>query len=158
MATPKPTFVIVPGAWHPPSCYDTIVSHLRAAGYPTLVASLPSLNAREPATATCTADAESVRRQVLPLIENEGKDVLLVSHSYGGIPAGGAALGLSKSTRTKDGHRGGIIGMVYISSFVVPEGLSLLGLMGGKHPTYVKENRVSSISSLAMRGHKISGD
>ena len=145
MATLKPTFVIVPGAWHPPSCYDVIVTHLRAAGYPTLVTSLPSLNAREPATATCIADAESVRQQFLPLIETEGRDIVLVTYSYGGIPGGGAAYGLSKSTRTREGDKGGIIGLVYISSFVVPEGVSLLHMMGGKHAAYVKENQVSSI-------------
>ncbi|MCJ1242798.1 hypothetical protein MMC14_010807, partial [Varicellaria rhodocarpa] len=103
----KPIFLIVPGAWHPPSCYTTLANHLKAAGYPTNILAYPSLNTKDPLTATCAADAESLRRQLIPVIEKDsGKVVFVVCHSYGGIPGGGAAQGLSKSTRVKEGKEG----------------------------------------------------
>jgi alpha-beta hydrolase superfamily lysophospholipase len=44
-------------------------------------------------------DIESLRQSVLlPLIE-QGKDVVILAHSYGGVVAGGAAKDLDKPTR-----------------------------------------------------------
>lgn len=141
MATFKPIFVIVPGGWHPSSCYEVLAAHLKSANFTTLIASLPSLNSAQPLTATCTKDAEAIRQVLLPLID-EGKEVVLVNHSYGGIPGSGAAHGLSKVSRSKAGKDGGIIGIVYITSFVVPEGVSLVNFGGGEHPPYVLRDQV----------------
>lgn len=113
------------------------------AKHPVLIITLPSLNASKPSIATCNADTEAVRRQLL-LIETEGKDVVMVNHSYGGIPGAGAARGLSKSTRTKDGKAGGVIGLIYMSAIMVPEGMSLLGFLGGHHAPWIRENQVCS--------------
>lgn len=41
--------------------------------------------------------------QFLNLIHNEAKDVLVVAHSYAGMPVGGAARGWSKGIRLKEG-------------------------------------------------------
>ena len=41
------------------------------------------------------------------------KDVLLVLHSYGGIPGCGAIEGLEESVRKDIGGKGGVIGCVY---------------------------------------------
>ncbi|CAO1605810.1 MAG: hypothetical protein LQ349_006656 [Xanthoria aureola] len=133
----KTTVVIVPGAWHPASLYDGFVSRLQESGYGAVVAAYPSVDSPNPKTATCEQDAQAVRQQCLSLIENESKDVLLVCHSYGGIPGGGAAAGLSKKERVQKGKQGGILGLVYMSAFVVPEGSSLLTFLGGKHAPYL---------------------
>ena len=142
MTNSKPTFVIVPGGWHSAPHYEVLVCHLKAAGHPVLVASLPSLNASDPSVATCHADAKAVRQQLIPLIETESKDVVVIAHSYGGIPGGGSASGLSKSTRTREGKAGGVIGLVYMSAFVVPEGMSLLDFLGGQHAPWLRANQV----------------
>ncbi len=68
----------------------------------------------------------------------------MVNLSYDGIPGGGAARDLSKSTRTKDGTAGGVIGLVYVSAFEVPERMSLLGFVGGHHAPWVRKNQLSS--------------
>ena len=68
----------------------------------------------------------------------------MVNLSYDGIPGGGTARGLSKSTLTKEGTAGGVIGLVYMSTFVVPERMSLLGFVGGHHAPRVRKNQVSS--------------
>ena len=52
-------------------------------------------------------------------------DVLLVLHSYGGIPGCGAIEGLDKSTRKSMGGRGGIIGCVFIAAIMPLKGQSV---------------------------------
>ncbi|KAL9012996.1 MAG: hypothetical protein Q9173_002279 [Seirophora scorigena] len=134
----KIIFVIVPGAWHPASLYQNFASRLQEAGYGAVVATYPSCDSRTPSTTTCEHDAESVRRQCMSLMEDGGsKELVLICHSYGGIVAGGAASGLSKEDRLREGKAGGVIGLVYMSAFVVPEGTSLYDFLGGQHAPYV---------------------
>ena len=146
MSRSKPTCVLVPGTWHPPNAYESFTAHLNKAGYPTFITNLPSLNAKEPLQCTCSLDAESIRQQLLPLIEKDGKEIVMLSHSYGGMPGGGAAYGLSKAFRTQQGDKGGLIGLVYMSSFIVPNGESLKSYLGGGNAPYIQENKVRTQS------------
>ena len=141
MAASKPSFVIVPGAWHPAVCFDDVAARIEAAGYAVVVATNASLASAEPRQASCAADAESLGHLYKPMLE-EGKDIIVVAFSYGGIPAGASARGLCKSTRTAEGLKGGVIGLVYVAGFVVPEGISLVDFLGGKHAPYVTEHHV----------------
>ena len=134
--------MIVPGAWHPASCYKDLETRLKVAGYPALTTTLRSLNPVEPSTATCVADVEALHQQFLPIVEEGGQDVILICHSYGGIPGGGAARGFSKTMRGRQGKQGGIIGMVYISAFVVPEGVRLVDFKGRGHSPYFQADKV----------------
>lgn len=83
-----------------------------------------SINRSEPFNAVRYPDTESVRRQLLPLLRTGGKDTLLGNHSYGSIP-GGAARDHNKGARTKEGKAGGGIDLIYMSTFVAPEGIRL---------------------------------
>ncbi|KAL9034181.1 MAG: hypothetical protein Q9214_007161 [Letrouitia sp. 1 TL-2023] len=136
----KPVCVIVPGAWHPESAYADLINHFNDNGYPVVTARLPSFNTDSPSVSTCAADSDAVAQVLLSLIE-EGKDIFVLNHSYGGIPGGGAAHGLSKVALQKQGKKGGVIGLVYMSAFVVPEGLSLVEYLGGQHPPYLQKNQ-----------------
>ena len=113
MATSKPTFVIVPGAWHQSSCYETLANHLEAFNFSVLIATHPSLNSAESLTATSAQDTEAVRNVLLPLIEDQAKNVMLVTHSYGGVSGSGAAHGLSTVSRAKAGKKGGVVGICF---------------------------------------------
>ena len=143
MVTTRPTFFVVPGAWHDVSAYRKFAKHLEDLGNPTVVAALSSVGSSNPKEATCINDAESLREQLSVLIENDAKDIVVLAHSYGGIPAALAAHGLSTITREQEGKKGGILGLVYMSAFVVPEGTSLLEYLGGKHAPYLVPNQVS---------------
>ncbi|KAL8650499.1 MAG: hypothetical protein Q9226_005117 [Calogaya cf. arnoldii] len=145
---PNPTIVIIPGAWHPASFYSELVSNLQRAGYSAITATYPSSASQTPQTATCELDAIAIRQQILPLIEDHQKDLLLFCHSYGGIPCGGAATGLSAQARLRDGKAGGIIGLVYMSAFIVPEGSSLRDFLGGKHAPYLVPDNPSPGMSI----------
>ena len=86
----------------------------------------------------------AVRAETLkPLIEEQGRDVILLVHSYGSIPGAGAATGLSKSTRLQEGKAGGVMGMVFLSAVVVKEGETLLQTLGGDYPPCIIPDRVS---------------
>ena len=149
--TSKPMFFIVPGAWHPPSAYRQLAASLEALGHSTTVASIPSLNPKSVETATCTEDAKALQKQLLSIIDGDGLEVVVLAHSAGGIPAGGAAYGLSKTTRAEEGKKGGVLGLIYMTAFVVPEGASLVDYLGGKHaPYFVADQVCFSISVSAQ--------
>lgn len=150
MTSTKPTILLIPGAWLQPSTYDSFIAHLQHLSFPTACASYPSLDPSHPATADAATDSETVLQQsLLPLIENEGKDVVIVMHSYGGVPGSSAARGLSKVQRSRKGKQGGVVGLVFISGFVLPGGASVADGQGGQLPAWVKENEVRSPFLLA---------
>jgi hypothetical protein len=84
-------------------------------------------------------------------VEDEGKDVLLFMHSYAGMPGAAAATGLAKSQRTQDGKAGGVVGLLFLGAFVVAEGSSCAGLMGGNLPPWILVNQVGP--STARSNH-----
>ena len=150
MPDPPPSFLIISGAWHVPSLYSSLITLLGKSGYSASVPSLPSCDAQHPRNATCSTDAEAIRRQIIDLIEPDGKDVVLVCHSYGGVPGGAAAYGLSKVARAREGKKGGVIGLIYMCGFLITEGSSLLGTLGGKHAPCVVENQVPMYPYLIL--------
>ena len=125
-----------------PSLYSSLLTLLRKSGYSATIPSLPSCDAQDPHNTTCSTDAEAIRKQIINSIESDGKDVVLICHSYGGVPGGAAAYGLSKTSRAKEGRRGGVIGLIYMCGFLITEGSSLLETLGGKHAPCVVENQV----------------
>jgi pimeloyl-ACP methyl ester carboxylesterase len=81
-------FVLVPGAWLGSWAWDDVVPHLRAAGHASYPMTLSGLAEKQGVPAgqqTHVADIvdEVVRRNL--------HDVVLVGHSYSGIPVGQAA-------------------------------------------------------------------
>ncbi len=148
MAATKPTILLLLGAWFHPSTYNTFLSHLQKLSFPTAYAPYPSLDPSDPSTADAAHDTEVVLKDsLLPLIEDDGKDVVLIMHSYGGVPGSSAARGLSKAQRSKDGKKGGVVGLIYVSGFVLPGGASVADGQGGQLPSWVKQNEVRSPSS-----------
>ena len=71
-------------------------------------------------------------RKVLSKVLEYGKDILLLCHSYGGVVGSCAVEGLSTVEREKEGKRGGVKLVVYLSAFMIPKGKSLLDMLGGQ--------------------------
>jgi hypothetical protein len=137
--TTKPTIVIIPGAWHSPVHYRLLTDALEEAKYSTLVSRLPSVNFDNPRAVSVTTDTEFIRDTMLLPLVNQGKDVLLVMHSYGGIPGSSAAHGISKRERQEKGKPGGVIGLAYIAATLAKEGQSLEDVIGGELDDWIKE-------------------
>lgn len=71
-------------------------------------------------------------------------------HSYGGVPGSSAARGLGKVQRVGEGKTGGVVGLIYISGFVLPGGASVADGQGGQLPAWVKQNEVRSSSQMII--------
>lgn len=119
MAT-KPIIAFVPGAYHEPLAYDLLLPSLHLAGYQTTAISLPSV--RGPSNMTDFGpDVAAIRNVVGGLVEL-GREVVVVSHSYGGTPATEAMRGLGKKQREAQGLLGGVVQLIYIAAGVPLEG------------------------------------
>ncbi|OBT48968.1 hypothetical protein VE00_00687 [Pseudogymnoascus sp. WSF 3629] len=116
----KPTYVLLLGAWHSPSIYDDVVNLLAKHDYPAISLPLPSFDAT-PAHYDFSADV-TVIRSCLSKLVSQDKEVILVVHSYAGLPGGEATKDLGKKDREAQGLKGGIIRFVVINGFVAPPG------------------------------------
>lgn len=140
-STNAPVILLVPGAFGTPASYDPLLPYLHKAGFVTHPGPYASSNPTDPSTATCANDIASLRDVLLPLVE-QGKDVVIFAHSFGGIVAGGAAKSLDKQTRKSQGQAGGVIGLVYIAGNIVLDNESLADVSGGQYPPFIKLDRV----------------
>ncbi|KAI1306953.1 hypothetical protein F5Y03DRAFT_133109 [Xylaria venustula] len=69
---------------------------------------------------------DAVLSVLRPLIQEERKRVLLIGRSYGGWVATEAAKpDLQVNNRKAQSHAGGVIGILYIGAFIIPEGESV---------------------------------
>ncbi|KAJ9255373.1 hypothetical protein DTO207G8_3129 [Paecilomyces variotii] len=128
MHAQKPVLVFIPGAWHTPEYFTDVINKLKVHEYETHALLLPSVGGA--GIITATDDAAFIRKTTTSLV-NEGKDVLMVMHSYGGIPGTESTKGLLKKEREIEGKKGGIVGLVYMTAFLLPEGQSVGSFLGG---------------------------
>lgn len=132
MASSRLFFVIIPGATQNPTHYGYLAYLLQQAGYPTYSALLPSVGASD--KTTIEDDMTYIRnRMILPIPDNEKYDVIMVLHSYGGLPGGAAALGLSKKARLAQGKTTRVIGQIYYVALLQKggDGMDVLTAAGG---------------------------
>ncbi|MFD8594422.1 alpha/beta fold hydrolase [Kitasatospora sp. NPDC059646] len=104
---PKPTVVLVHGAFADASSWNGVVARLRHDGYPVVAAADPL---RGPA-----ADAAALRS----VIDHVRGPVVLVGHSYGGSVISAAAVGEPR-----------VRALVYVAAFLPAPGESALELTG----------------------------
>lgn len=116
----RPTVVMVPGAWHQPDIYAGVAAHLSKHGYPTISLPLPSVGPVSPHK-DFSGDVTAIRECLEKLVSDD-KDVVLVVHSYTGLPGGEAPKGLGKLEREAKGLKGGVVRYVVINGFATPEG------------------------------------
>jgi len=136
--TNRPIFVIVPGASQTPSHYAHLIHLLQSRGHGTLTALLPSGGATRPVSAE--EDAEFIRsRMLLPLLDTENHDVILVMHSYAGLPGSAAARGLGKAERAARGKKTSVLGQIFIAT-ILPfggDGADVIATLGGQWPPFI---------------------
>lgn len=131
-------FVLVPPSFSPSSFYDRVVPLLNKKGYAAYPTDLKSVNDGEGAPVSMYEDAAEIGSVIARLVD-QGKGVVLVANSYGGIPATQAAKGLSKAEREAVSKPGGLVAIIYLSSFIAPDGGCINDLMAGKMPENTKQ-------------------
>lgn len=119
----KPTIVCVPGEWHTPKCYDDVFAALETHDYPTVGLPLPSVGAPT-ALPSFDEDVKAIKECLRTLVEEEEKDVVVVVHSYSGMPGTEAPAGLGKKEREAKGLKGGVVRLVYIMALAPAEGFA----------------------------------
>jgi hypothetical protein len=148
MANPKakPTIVIVPGAFTAEFMYTTLIDKLRGHGYETTFISNLTTIWKEGAPPTMFDDAAQIHSRCEKLAD-DGKDIVLMMHSYGGIPGTESARGLGKKDRQAAGQPGGIVSLVYCSALIAKEGQSAYMAMGVDMPV------MDDIGLQSVSGH-----
>lgn len=114
--------VLVHGAWHGPWCWAKVVSPLRERGFQVHTVDLPSSGPDPTRLGDLYDDAAAVRSVLDSL---EGREVVVVAHSYGGAVTTEGAAGA-----------GNVSHIVYLTAFMLDEGESLFATVGGVEPDW----------------------
>ncbi|KAG4034364.1 hypothetical protein MFRU_003g03330 [Monilinia fructicola] len=121
----RPTFVCVPGFCHTSDIFEPLKTLLEHYGYPVLPVQLPSVLVNGSHASNDPAqDTVAIRSLVSHLVE-AGQDVIVILHSYAGVPGGDALQGLGKDERVQSGRRGGVLRIIFVMAWIVQEGFKM---------------------------------
>ncbi|KIX01401.1 uncharacterized protein Z518_09127 [Rhinocladiella mackenziei CBS 650.93] len=135
---PQPSIVIVPGSFSFASMYYGLVNKIQEHGYEVFVNNLPSASRNPPEEPASMNDDAVFFRGIIENLANQGKDVLVMTHSYGGLVGTEAVKGVGKAERQAKGHDGGVVRLVYLTSSVLAEGASTKTERGDPPPELVE--------------------
>ncbi|GGO02577.1 alpha/beta hydrolase [Micromonospora parathelypteridis] len=116
-----PSLVLVPGAWHKPEHLALLTDELRDVDVHTVTL---ASSGDEPAKLGDMHQDASLIRDAVAVIDGP---VVVVAHSYGGIPTSQALAGIDNVQR-----------IVYLAAFQIEVGESLLSSAGGSPPPWWK--------------------
>lgn len=124
---PKTSFIIVPGSFATVPLYDSLVTTLRDQGHDVRAINLPSANdgsVLPPPTGE--DDAKHIRNEITANLDSstDPSNVVVMLHSYSGVPGSSALKGLGRADRTAEGKTTAVVAVMYLASFVLPQGES----------------------------------
>lgn len=134
MISSKPSVLLYTGSFSPVDLYDNLREAVVARGVDFRVLALPTVrlgldDKRNPPS--MYDDAANLVSEV-ELLADEGKDVILIAHSYSGTPVSEAASGLGKASMAARGKRGGVVGVAYVTALVPKVGESAAEVLAVK--------------------------
>ena len=128
----KPSILLIPGSFALPEFYDNVIDAVAAKGYEIRGLHLPSVGLktgpREGAPPTMYDDAAFIASEAEKLAD-EGKDVIIFAHSYGGVPATESTKRVGKEERQKRGKKGGIVNLAFMTCLVPAVGGSAASIL-----------------------------
>ncbi|KAH7262763.1 Alpha/beta hydrolase fold-1 [Fusarium tricinctum] len=150
MSSSYPVLVLVHGAWHHPSHYKLLVEAFSNEGFQDIVTprNPTSGSIEQVVDKSYLDDVQVIQEAIAPFLD-AGRDLVLVAHSYGGVPAASSLKGNTVQERAEKGLRGGIRGLVSIAAFLLPQkGLPLFQPDGTQYgPTFdVQDGYVGTTS------------
>ncbi|KAG9237949.1 hypothetical protein BJ875DRAFT_452521 [Amylocarpus encephaloides] len=117
----NPTILIMTGSFQPLSICRPLTTSLSSQGFSLELAPLPSCtNQSSPSFSKTTLidDALAIRSQLIRLVEDEHRNVLVIAHSYGGLVASEALdTPLTLSTRKSQTLSGGVFHILFLAAF-----------------------------------------
>ncbi|KAI1461348.1 alpha/beta-hydrolase [Annulohypoxylon moriforme] len=152
MASQKPVVVIIHGAFFSPLHYRRLIEPLRSQGY--VVISPPMTTTGLDDTVGGKTYVDDVKRllELLTPYLDDGREVVVLGHSQGGIAASALTEGQTVEDRKARGSKGGIKAVIYLTALAIPtKGATLLGLLGGTPPPiYRPEGPFYVLTELAL--------
>jgi pimeloyl-ACP methyl ester carboxylesterase len=128
----KPTFVLVPGAWHGPETWDKVSSLLKQQGYTAIAITLPTTTG---STSLTIVDDVKATQDVIRAETSQCHNVIVVVHSYGGLVGQSAMKGFTRPKDTPTSPtQGYVIGNIVIASGFTQAGKAFLDGTGGNPP------------------------
>ena len=138
-------FVLVPGAWLGAWAWNEVSPHLNAAGYDVTAATLSGLAERQDLPLDHIGQDTHVD-DIVAIVEQAGlRDVVLVGHSYSGIPVGQAAARL----------RDRVSRVVYVDANIPHDGQSFIGAWSERGQEMVKQQSGQWGLLAAARGIRL---
>lgn len=130
---PKPTLIFVPGSWHTAQTWDKVTTLLTPLGYKSISITLPSTTGNP--SATFKDDIDAVQAAI-KAETTQGRDVVIVEHSYGGQVGNSAVKGFTRPKDDVTGSSGFVIGIAMIATGFTATGISFIDGLGGKPPPF----------------------
>ncbi|KAH8659835.1 Alpha/Beta hydrolase protein [Xylariales sp. PMI_506] len=118
----KPAIIISGGSWCPPALYSDLAQKFQANGYETHITDHRTNSAEKLQPLPSPDEDAALISELIEKHANAGKDVVLLMHSYGGLPGTTASKGLSKRDRQASGKPGGIVCLLYMASWILELG------------------------------------
>jgi hypothetical protein len=116
----SPVFVLVGGVSHTPEFFEALIKELENHGRQSHAVRYPTVG-HETIGTTQQDEVKAIQDAVARFVDDEQKDVILVMHSYGGWPGSRAVKGFDKETRVQDGKQHGIVELVFLAAFLLPD-------------------------------------
>ncbi|KAL5342025.1 Alpha/beta hydrolase family-domain-containing protein [Aspergillus crustosus] len=167
---PTPTLLFVPGSWHKPSCYDKIITPLSEQHNLRCIAiTLPSTTGDPSKT---FKDDVGTARDAMTAETSQGRNVVVIAHSYGGMVGNSAIKGFTNQnpkhtpgiaisrepvdadtdadtdTDTDTGPRGYVIGLILIASGFTLTGLTFMDPFFNHPPPFWQVNKSTGFAEL----------
>ncbi|KFZ09124.1 hypothetical protein V501_05698 [Pseudogymnoascus sp. VKM F-4519 (FW-2642)] len=152
-----PTLVFVPGAWHKPTCYDKIIKPLEEQHKLKCIrVTLPSGSGDPEATFKNDIDAA---QDAISSETTQGRNVVVIAHSYGGMVGSSAIKGFYKpqdtnstslptSDQSQSPAKGYVIGLILIASGFTFTGLAFMDPFFGHPPPSWRVNKETGYAEL----------
>jgi pimeloyl-ACP methyl ester carboxylesterase len=141
----KPSLVFVPGAWHLPEYWNKVVENL------------PDYHCSTPALPTATSNRKANFKDDITAVQDairaettKGRDVVIISHSYGGMVANSAIKGFARPKDSAKTDSGYIVGNIVMASGFTQSGMTFLEMVGGRPPPIWKINEDTGLADLTV--------
>ncbi|KAE8152391.1 alpha/beta-hydrolase [Aspergillus avenaceus] len=123
--SPKPTILLLHGAWNKPANYKPYITALETAGFEVHCPHLPTCRD----TLKTFSDDVACVREVLDSLVQAGKKVMVIMHSYGGCVGSDALQEYSFPESNPNSSGGGVVHLLYMCAYMLRPGVSAWDLV-----------------------------
>ncbi|KAH9986046.1 alpha/beta-hydrolase [Xylariaceae sp. FL0662B] len=145
----SPTIVICSGAWPLAQFFDPLIQAFKALDQVAICKvpeSYPAFDPDNPPKRNY--DSVFLRDHVLDPLLEDGEDIVIFMHSYGGVYGPEALEGISKKERSSKGLQGGVVAVIFTAAYIAPKGVSAIETMGlspDKLPDFLYHDRTTDL-------------